>query len=335
MLSIEETRSLSEVNPEVKKIIAIGHPGIESLKKDTNLKQTRQFLRFYFDQKATLKPHPSKWPYIQVDSEITITRGVNLPIRVHKPRKIPKGGCPGLVVFHGGGFIFKGFELGADLCHRWTALGGIAIDIQYRLAPENPFPEPVNDCYAGLKWVARNHQDLGINPEEGFIVAGESNGADLALTCAHLYRDDKCTPALTGIYAAAPSGVSKDTVPEKYREHFFSLEQNADAILLSAESLEAIQGYYKPDLTSPLAYPVAFPSHSGLPKTYFQVCGWDPVRDCGLILDQVFKDDGVPTKLDIYPGFPHGFWGPFEGEEFGKKHAQDSTEGLKWLLAKE
>src|SRR6185437_3975673 len=93
-----------------------------------------------------------------------------------------------------------------------------------------------------LVQVAGNHQDLGINPEMGFVLGGEGCGANLALTCAHLYRDDRCAPALTGIYAAAPFGVNKDTVPEKYREHFFSLEQNAEAVVLTAEALEVIQG---------------------------------------------------------------------------------------------
>jgi acetyl esterase/lipase len=57
------------------------------------------------------------------------------------------------------------------------------------------------------------------------------------------------------------------------------------------------------------------------------------VRDCALILEQVYKDNGVPTKLDVYPGLPHAFWAIFTDLKISKKHKDDSREGLKWLLA--
>lgn len=89
---------------------------------------------------------------------------------------------------------------------------------------------------------------------------------------------------------------------------------------------------YKPDPSSPLAYPIAFPDHSKMPKTYLQVCGWDPTRDGGLILEQIWKDCGIETKTDIYPGLPHRFWAALIHARFTKKHAEDSKAGLIWLL---
>jgi acetyl esterase/lipase len=76
-----------------------------------------------------------------------------------------------------------------------------------------------------------------------------------------------------------------------------------------------------------------FPSHEGLPPTYFQICGADPLRDEGLIYEQVLREDGgVKTRLDVFPGLPHGFWSWFPMAEFSKDFQMKTVEGLKWLL---
>jgi len=75
-----------------------------------------------------------------------------------------------------------------------------------------------------------------------------------------------------------------------------------------------------------------FPDHSKLPKTYFQACGMDPIRDCAIVMEMVWRDAGVPTKIDLYPGLPHGFWAFFADLPFGQRHKQDSRKALEWLL---
>ena len=91
-----------------------------------------------------------------------------------------------------------------------------------------------------MSQVAQHHQELGINPKKGFLVGGESSGADIALAVAHLSRDENDIPPLTGLYIAVPSALSKDNVPEKYKDRFLSREQNAQALLWNESSMEFV-----------------------------------------------------------------------------------------------
>ena len=92
--------------------------------------------------------------------------------------------------------------------------------------------------------MAENAHSLGINPQKGLLVGGESAGADLALSVSVLLRDAHISPALTGVYASIPAVIDEESVPEKYKDRFLSLEQNANAPCLTAESMKFIQSKF-------------------------------------------------------------------------------------------
>jgi acetyl esterase/lipase len=91
--------------------------------------------------------------YVESDQEIPMRDGAEIRVRVHAPKSPAADGCPGLIVFHGGGFCLGGLDNEVTLCRKWTELGGVAVNVDYRLAPEHVFPTAVHDAYDALIWV--------------------------------------------------------------------------------------------------------------------------------------------------------------------------------------
>ena len=190
-----------------------------------------------------------------------------------------------------------------------------------------------------MKWVARNYGSLGANPKAGFVIGGASAGGNIAAILAHLARDEKLEPPLTGQYLCVPAVMPPISVPEKYKAEYISPRENVNDPVLQLspgdDPYEGLQKILKMDLTSPLFNPSASPSgHQNLPRAFFQVCGMDPLRDEGLCYEKLLREDsGVETKLLIYPGFSHMFWTNYPQLEKSTEFVKDTLEGIRWLLA--
>ncbi len=186
--------------------------------------------------------------YEEEDIEIPMRDGAHITVRIHKPKQPPMEGSPVFVVYHGGGFVMGDLDSEAVLCRQWVELGGVAVNVGYRLAPEHPFPGPVHDALDALKWVsnqpsyftilltcetAAHIEELGVNPTKGFIVGGISAGGNLGAVVSHIYRDEGLNPPLTGVYLSIPSTCPPDVLPEKYKEFYLSREQNKNAPVIN------------------------------------------------------------------------------------------------------
>lgn len=92
--------------------------------------------------------------YREHDEHISTRDGASIAVRIRSPSQPAADGCPGLVIYHGGGFCLGGLDNEVALCRKWTSLGGVAVNVDYRLAPEHVFPTAVHDAHDALIWVS-------------------------------------------------------------------------------------------------------------------------------------------------------------------------------------
>ncbi|KAK6396585.1 hypothetical protein LTR65_008483 [Meristemomyces frigidus] len=219
-------------------------------------------------------------------------------------------------------------------------LGAVCVNVDYRLAPEHPFPTGVHDCQDVVRWCAQNATPssdvLPADPSLGFIVGGASAGGNLAAVMCQLSRDGGLKPPLTGQYLCVPALLWVDAVPEKWRSEYHSrLNAAHDPVLkLMPNGNDGLMTVLKPETWSPLFSPLLHPNLKGLPPAYFQLAGLDPLRDEGLLYERVLQEENsVPTKLDVYDGYGHMFWTNWPEMDRSQEFVDDTLKGVKWLLS--
>lgn len=245
---------------------------------------------------------------------------------------------PLIVLYHGGGSTIGEPENLTTLCRRFVKeLDVVCVAPQYRLAPEWPFPQQAYDAWDALEWIAENAMTaLPADLSKGFVVGGVSAGGKLAAVVSHLARDRGLSPALTGVWLSAASVVSKSVVPWKYKSRYLAQTQEAclNAPVLDKQFAKITADALKADEYSALAAPLNWPTgHVGLPRTYFDICGLDIVRDDSLVFEALLRDEcAVETRSNVYPGMPHIFWQYFPTLSQTKRWEIETTKGMGWLL---
>ncbi|TFK85553.1 alpha/beta-hydrolase, partial [Polyporus arcularius HHB13444] len=274
--------------------------------------------------------------YIVSDKRVPV-EGPDGEITVRYVR--PSGGdedtYPVLVWCHGGWVV-------GDLSMDDNNLRTIAVElklaivnVEYRLAPDYPFPTPFEDSYTALKWVAENAAELKVDLKKGFIVGGDSAGANMAAAIAIKARDDPFFAGrpLTGQYLREPTLAYPGAYPEKYKAAIRSFDIYTHMPLMNKKTLLHYFEAYGPPPSDLRVSPILASSHDGLPPAFIQVLELDLIRDDGIVYEQVLRDAGVPVKLVQYPGCFHGFHYVFPSISSAVKLDRDAREGIQWLLS--
>lgn len=223
-----------------------------------------------------------------------------LPARVYDPD--PSRPLPVVLYLHGGGWTLGGIKPADGPCRALAAASGcVVVSLAYRLAPETPFPGPLEDCVAAARALAADPTAVG-GDDGGLVLMGDSAGGNLAAATSLVMRGTGVVQAQVLLYPCLSP--ARDSP-------FASYAENADGPLMTRAELLWFWDHYlgfDGDPTDPRAAPLAAPDHGGLPPTTVVVCELDPLRDEGLEYARLLDAAGVDVRTVTIPGAAHGFW---------------------------
>ncbi len=246
-------------------------------------------------------------PSIQIASvqERTIDGpGGDLPVRIYDPR--PDESRPVVCYLHGGGWTIGSLDSHDPSCRKLAAeTGYVVVGVDYRLAPEHPFPAALEDSYAALEWLADEAAAIGGDPDR-IVLAGDSAGGNLAAATALLarHRDGPSIAYQLLLYPVTGDPTETD-----------SYEENAEGYFLTTAEMEWFRDHYLErdvDELHLLVAPRLARDLSGLPPATVVTAGFDPLREDGAAYADRLEAAGVPVTYRNYPDVIHGFMAMLE-----------------------
>ncbi|MDX1382238.1 MAG: alpha/beta hydrolase [Thermoanaerobaculia bacterium] len=224
----------------------------------------------------------------------------DIPVRVYTPTG--EGPYPTLVYYHGGGFVIGDLDTHDQVCRTLCDRAGcLVVSVDYRLAPEHPFPAGVDDCWAALEWVAAHAAELGGDPAR-LAVGGDSAGGNLSAVMTLLARE-RGGPRLVHQLLIYPGTDLAMSMP--------SIAENADGPILTRDHIVWFLDHYMSGQDARddwRASPLAAPSHADLPPALVLTAEYDPIRDEGEAYAAKLEAAGVDTTLRRYDGLVHAFF---------------------------
>jgi acetyl esterase len=221
-----------------------------------------------------------------------------VPVRVYTPAAATAGALPVLYI-HGGGWTVGGLAACDHICQRIAAdAAAIVVSVDYRLAPEDPYPAPLDDCWAALTWLIGQAAALGVDLSR-LVIAGDSAGGNLAAACVLLARQRGVPVAGQAlIYPALDHTFSSASV-RGWRSAGLAF---ADLELASAAYCA---GH---DPADPLLSPLLEPDLTGIPPALVVTAGHDPLREEAFRYVERLRGAGIAVEHVDYPGYAHGFF---------------------------
>ena len=221
----------------------------------------------------------------------------DIPARLFDARESRAPG-PVVAFFHGGGFVIGNIETHASFCAEMARqLDLPVLSVDYRLAPEAPWPAAPDDCEAAARWLATSPEALG-RAVTGLVVSGDSAGGNLAIVVAVALRD---RPAAVPVIAQCPIYPATDA-----SQLYPSYEEFAEGYLLTRDSMDWFMAAYQAEPTHPRSSPL-IGDLAGLPPAVVITASLDPIRDQGRAYAAALARAGVPVVYREAKGMIHGF----------------------------
>ena len=260
------------------------------------------------------------------DSTISGPAG-DIAIRIYRPEA--DGPVPTVLYFHGGGFVIGDLDTQDDharlICRDVEA---VVVSVDYRLAPEHPFPAGFEDCLAATHWAAEHIAELGGDLDR-IAVSGDSAGGNLAAAVAVVVtkEDGPKLAAQLLIYPGVDFREDDDLHPSRV--------DNGEGLFLTADDMRWFRSHYLHDeehVHDPRASVLLAPDLTGLPPAVIGTGEYDPLRDEGEAYAKALEDAGVKVVLRRYDGLIHGFFGMGSFSPASATAAADLCAELRVLL---
>jgi acetyl esterase len=224
-----------------------------------------------------------------------------IPIRIYRPRG--EGPFPALIYFHGGGWVIGNLDTHDNLCRSLAKKAHCIVGaVDYRLAPEHPFPAAVEDAYAATRWVAENAEQIAVDAHR-IAVAGDSAGGNLATVVCLLARD-RGGPSLAYQVLIYPVTDLSTCDRNSYQEH-------GEGYILTAESMAYFRSHYigkEEDALHTYASPLLAGDLKGLPPALIISAEIDILKDEILEYAERLREAGIPTRYLCIEGMIHAFF---------------------------
>ncbi|PNK61159.1 alpha/beta hydrolase [Psychrobacter sp. FDAARGOS_221] len=279
--------------------------------------------RAEFDEQGSWLAQPAIDDIITDEFKLDVSGGDSIRLRRYRHRNAPHNNQPALVFYHGGGYVGGSLASHDQVCqHLAQDSECTVISVDYRLAPEYPFPTPVNDGLTAYRYIASHAKKFGVDASR-LAVGGDSAGANLAAVVAQQTKEDDYSPKLQLLWVPWV-----DMSQERQSYELF-----ASGFFLERAKMRWYTDHYlgdKTDRTDPMASPL-FGDVKGVASAVVMVAGFDPLRDEGIEYAGKLKEAGVDTELNIYETMPHVFINVAGEIEDAKVAFADATRALKRL----